>query len=254
MQPATTPEELLRRARAVKSRGGSGVLISGGADSEGHVPLKRFSNAIREIKSNLNMQVVVHTGLLDAVTADSLAKANIDAAMLDVIADERTALEIYHLRDGPERTEKTLGLLLERGIPVVPHVLVGLDYGRVGIELRALDMIVRSSPSAVVLIVLNPLRHTPMEHIRPPSPSTVARLLTIARLGMPETPLLLGCARPVGQHKIESDCLAVRSGVNGIAYISQEGVDCARQAGLNPEFMDECCSLAYLRCVDTGAS
>jgi len=67
----------------------------------------------------------------------------------------------------------------------------------------------------------------------------------VARLAMKETPLLLGCARPIGQHKIDTDSYALRSGVNGIAYISQEGVNYAKTLGLNPVFRDICCSLAY---------
>jgi hypothetical protein len=49
----------------------------------------------------------------------------------------------------------------------------------------------------------------------------------------------------MGQHKIDTDKFAIRSGANGIAMISQEGVDFAREQGLEPKFEDVCCSLAY---------
>ena len=38
---------------------------------------------------------------------------------------------------------------------------------------------------------------------------------------------------------------SIRSGANGIALISQEGVDFAKEQKLNPVFEDVCCSLAY---------
>jgi uncharacterized radical SAM superfamily protein len=96
-----------------------------------------------------------------------------------------------------------------------------------------------------VIIALNPLRKTPMESVAPPTPEDIGRIMTIARLGMKEVPILLGCARPMGRHKVETDKFAVMSGLNGVALISQEGIDFAQERGLEPVFLDICCSLAY---------
>ncbi len=245
MEPALTPQDLYDKCRMIKDTGGQGVLISGGSDSKGHVPLDRFVDTIASVKRNLGLQVVVHTGLATRSLVESLASANIDAAMLDIIGDADVAHRVYHLENGPERMKETLLLYHEYGVPTVPHVLVGLDYGKLHGELEALDMISQTSPTAVVIIALSPLRNTPMAHVNPPAPVDIARVLTIARLGMPDIPLLLGCARPMGPHKIETDKFAIRSGVNGIALISQEGVDFGRDLGLIPRFADVCCSLAY---------
>jgi len=245
MEPALTPDMLLRKCRALKEHGAEGVLVSGGSDSAGRVPLDQYADAIRLIKNDLRLKVVVHTGLVNEFTARSLADAQVDAAMLDVIGDERVAREVYNIQDGPEKTEAALRILEEQGVPVVPHVLVGLNYGQTGGELEALQIISRRKPAAVVLIVLNPVRKTAMEQISPPAPDVVGRIMTVARLGLESTPILLGCARPMGEHKVKSDILAVKCGVNGIAYISQKGVDTARTMGLKPIFRDVCCSLAY---------
>ncbi len=245
MEPTLTPENLFKRCTDVKNRGGEGVLISGGSDSTGHVPLDRFAEAIGRVKSELDLKVVVHTGLVSPKTAELLGNAGIDAAMLDVIGDADLAERVYHLKDGPRQMERSLEILNEHGIPTVPHVLVGLDYGKLAGEIEALDMIAQNSPAAVVFIVLFPVRNTPMEHITPPTPRQVGKVMTVARLGMENTPVLLGCARPKGEHKIQSDLFAIRSGANGVALISQEGVEGARAAGLEPVFADVCCSLAY---------
>jgi uncharacterized radical SAM superfamily protein len=165
--------------------------------------------------------------------------------MLDIIGSREVSERVYHLEDGPERMEQSLELLDAAGIPTVPHVLVGLDYGSLGGEIEALDIISRTNPAGVVIIALSPLRKTPMASATPPSAESIGRVLTVARLAMKETPVLLGCARPIGQHKIDTDKYALQSGVNGIAYISQEGVAYAKALGLNPVFRDVCCSLAY---------
>ncbi|UCE11624.1 MAG: radical SAM protein [Candidatus Thorarchaeota archaeon] len=245
MEPLVTPESLVQRCQEIASAGGEGVLISGGSDSRGHVPLRRFAEAIRIVKEDIGLQVVVHTGLVDVQTARILANAGVDAAMLDVIGDERVSREVYHISDGPRQMEQSLEILHSAQVPTVPHILVGLDHGRLCGEVEALDIVSRMSPTAVVIIALSPVRKTSMEDITPPAPIDIGRVITIARLGIPKVPLLLGCARPLGPHKVESDMYAIRSGANGIALISQEGVDFAREKGLKPVFMDVCCSLAY---------
>lgn len=244
MKGVPTPEELIQACQEVKDRGGEGVLISGGSDAQGHVPLGRFSEAIRVAKQDLGLQVVVHTGLVTSETAALLGEAGIDAAMLDIIGSPDVAKSVYHLDSGPERMAESLDLLREQGISIAPHVLVGLDYGQLNGELEALEMIAQRSPNAVVIIALSPLRGTPMADTSPPTPEMIGKIMTVARLGMEKTPLLLGCARPIGEHKIKSDEFAIKSGANGIAYISQEGVDLSRSLGLNPVFRDVCCSLA----------
>lgn len=245
MEATITPESLFKRCKEIKELGGEGILISGGSDSTGHVPLKRFGKAIQRVKKELDLLVVVHTGLISPETAQQLADADIDAAMLDIIGDSDVSSKVYHIANGPAKMRLSLNLLEEKGIPTVPHVLVGLDYGHLKGEIEALELISQGNPSALVIIVLTPIRKTRMENVAPPSPESIGRIMTIARLGFSGVPLLLGCARPMGQHKIDTDLFAIKSGVNGIALISQEGVDFARAKGLEPVFKDVCCSLAY---------
>jgi uncharacterized radical SAM superfamily protein len=245
MESTITPERLFDRCQEIKTLGGEGVLISGGSNSKGYVPLERFTDSIQRVKSELNLEVVVHTGLVSEKTAQGLAEAQIDAAMLDIIGDERVSREVYHIEDGPRKMRHSLDILEELGIPTVPHILVGLNYGKLAGEIEALDLIAQGNPAAVVIIALSPLRKTPMEGVIPPAPEDIGRIMTVARLGMKEVPILLGCARPMGNHKIATDKYAILSGVNGIALISQEGVDFARENGLKPAFLDVCCSLAY---------
>lgn len=245
MESTPTPESLYERCLEIKSQGGEGVLISGGSDSEGHVPLERFGKAIGKVKNELGLQVVVHTGLVTPETAYQLAEAGIDAAMLDVIGDDEVSSKVYHISDGSRKMRRSLDILEEHKIPTVPHILVGLNYGQLGGEIEALQMISEGSPSAVVIIALSPVRKTPMENVTPPSPENIGRIMSVARFGFSDIPILLGCARPMGQHKMDTDKYAIRSGMNGIAMISQEGVDFAREQGLEPTFEDVCCSLAY---------
>ena len=231
MESTLTPEYLFDRCKEIKASGGEGVLISGGSDSKGYVPLERFTDSIQRVKSELGLEVVVHTGLVSEETAQGLAEAQIDAAMLDVIGDDRVSKGVYHIDGGPKKMRQSLDILESLGVPTVPHVLVGLDYGELSGEIEALDIIAQGNPAAIVIIALSPVRKTAMADVNPPSPEDIGRVMTVARLGMKEVPLLLGCARPMGTHKIETDKFAVLAGANGISLISQEGVNFAKEKG-----------------------
>jgi len=103
-------------------------------------------------------------------------------------------------------------------------------------------MISKHDRAAVVVVALTPLSNTRMEHTPPPSPLDVARVISASRLLMPDTPLLLGCARPRGEHRAETDILAIKAGVNGIAYPTEEAYEFAARLRLSVRFHEKCCS------------
>lgn len=245
MIPATTPEQLLDVCARIKAEGGRGCLISGGSLKDGDVPLIGFIPYIRRVKQELGLDVVVHTGIVYPKLAEALAEAEIDAAMIDVIGSNETIRSIYHLNLTVDAFDDSLSLLEENHIPIVPHVVVGIHYGRLKGEDEALRIISKHHPAAVIIVALTPLEHTPMEYLIPPSPLDIARVTLASRFMMVDTPLLLGCARPSGEHKSETDILAIKAGVNGIAYPSEEGYDYARKMGLDVRFSEKCCALIY---------
>jgi len=127
----------------------------------------------------------------------------------------------------------------------VPHVLVGLHYGKLRGEFQALKMIFKYSPSAVIIIALMSIHGTFMEKVDPPTPEDITRVMATARLMMPRTPLVLGCMRPKGEHKVKTDILAVKSGVNAIAFPAEEAVRLAEALGLEATFSSLCCSQIF---------
>ncbi|WP_287583614.1 radical SAM protein [Candidatus Borrarchaeum sp.] len=243
MKPARSPDELVQLCEELSKKGSKGVLISGGANKHGFVPLLKYTNALKVIKERFGLKVVVHTGLIDKETAKILADSHIDAAMLDVIASQDTIETVYHINATPEKYEESIRLLKEFNIPIVPHVVVGLNYGTLDGEINALEMLSKYDPDAIVIVALMPLEGTPMENVTPPSPETIAKIITIARLTFQDKPVMLGCARPKGYHKEETDILAIRAGINGIAYITDAGVEEAQSLDLKIIHKELCCSL-----------
>jgi uncharacterized radical SAM superfamily protein len=242
MYGATTPAKLIALGRRLQAEGCQGVLLSGGADAQGAVPLRRFLPSIARLKG-LGLQVIVHTGLTDEQTARGLYDAGIDQALFDVIGDQETIHQVYGLPYTPQDYARGLAILRRAGLAVAPHVVIGLHYGQLRGELTALQIIRRAGADMVVLVVLRPLPKTPMAEVTPPSADAVGRLTAVARLLMPDTPLMLGCARPAGPAKVPMERLAVLAGANVVAYPDPETVRLAAEKGLQTGFLESCCTL-----------
>ena len=242
MYPAPTPQALRDLADELVARGCQGVLLSGGADRQGQVPLDGHLEAIAYLKAR-GLKVIVHTGLVDKATARGLKTAGVDQVLVDVIGDEETIRQVYHLDKRPQDYAVTLSVLKEAGLAIAPHIVVGLHFGHIRGELTALEMITAADPEVIILVVLNPLPGTPMARFPAPSAEAVSRLAAVTRILNPERPISLGCARPPGPTKARTERLSIAAGINALAYPSETSIDYACSLSLKVEWAEMCCSL-----------
>jgi len=241
----TNGKGLFELAGELAARGTRGLLVSGGCDRRGRVPLLRHVPDLKRIRCELGLTIRVHPGLPDEETAAALGEVDLDGAMLDVIGAAETIREVYHLDAGVEEYEAVLARLARHGVPLVPHIILGLHYGRLLGEWRALEMIARHRPKFLVLVILMPLYGTAMAGVTPPSAEEIGGFFDLARTALPDTPIMLGCARPIGPIKAEIDRRAVDAGLNGIAYPAEGIVAYAESRGLTPQFHDACCGVNW---------
>lgn len=227
------------------ARGAQGVLISGGCDRQGRVPLGPHLADLKRVRRELELTVRVHTGLLDEETAQGLGEVGVDGAMIDVIGANETIRQVYHLEATVEDYERSLARMARYGIPAIPHIILGLHYGRMLGEYRALEMVARHPLKLLVLIVLMPLYGTVMAGVTPPTPEEIGAFFRHARARLPDTPIMLGCARPMGAVKATIDRLAVDAGLDGIAYPAEGIVAYAQAQGRVARFHDTCCGVMW---------
>ncbi len=242
MIPATTSPQLMRVADNLYQMGSKGLLISGGANLKGQVPLLSMIDGIKYAK-DLGLKVVVHTGLLNEETAKALKKAGVDRVLIDVIADESTIKSVYHLDMVPEDYALALQIAKDAELALAPHIVIGLHYGKIKGEYRALEMIKGVEPHALVLVVLTPQANTVMENVELPDISQVTDILAHTRIKFPHIPVNLGCARPYGLYKRELEKMAVDCGLDGIAYPDESTFPYVGEKGLTFTISEECCSL-----------
>lgn len=240
MLAATTPAALVRLAEGLCRDGCRGVLISGGAWSDGSVPLLPFGVALQEI-GEMGLSVVVHPGLLDEKTAVALAEAKVNGVALDLIGDVDTIRKVYHLKHTPDDYRRSLRAARQAGLKAMPHIVAGLHYGEIRGEYEALDMVASEGASCLIFVVLHPLAGTKMQAVNPPEPREIEKLFRTARERLPELPLMLGCARPPGQYAREVERLAVDAGFSSIVYPARETVSYVQSLGYTVTYVESCC-------------
>ena len=237
---------LFEMCSALARQGAGGVLISGGSNKKGRVPLLKHVPDLIRARRELGLTIRVHPGIPDEETVAALAEVDIDGAMMDIIGDNDTIRDVYHLADTTtEDYERALALLDRYGVPSIPHIILGLHYGQMRGEHNALEIIARHHHRAVVLVILMPLSDAPMAHVTPPPVEDILRFFAQARVTLPESPVMLGCARPAGQSKLQTDRAAVDAGFNGIAYPAEGIIAYARRRGLQPKLINACCGVQW---------
>ena len=168
--------------------------------------------------------------------------AGVDTAMMDVIGSQETIRDVYHLDRPVADFEATLAALCATSMAVVPHIVIGLHYGRVLGEAEALEMVARHPVQALVLVVVMP-HYAKTGTFMTPKTHAVGRIFLQARRRIPERQVLLGCARPPGMHKRITDSYAVMSGLDGIAFPADGTAAVAAAIGRPAYGEHACCSV-----------
>ena len=243
MIPATTPKKLIKICKQLDQNGVVGCLLSGGSREDGTVPLDRFADAIAQIKKETNLVLMAHTGPLNREQVKVITKAGLDGALVDVIGTKGTIKEVYGINLSHKHFEKTLRAFEEAGIPnLSPHVIVGLHYGKLYGEFKALEMISEITPTNIVIVALIPTQGTSFEKVAAPSPEDIATIIAHARKIFPTTTIALGCVRP-GVDLAKIDELSIKAGVNKIAVPSSHAIEVAKSLDLKIKIFDSmlCC-------------
>jgi uncharacterized radical SAM superfamily protein len=244
MIPAENPETFLQVADQLRSEGTHGILVSGGANRNGEVPLEKFIPGIKEIKGkDPKFKVIVHTGLIRRKIAEELKEIGVDQILIDVIGDNDTIREVYHLDRRVEEYEETLWMLKEMGHRLAPHIIIGHHFGEIRGEWRALEMVTHVGVETIVLVILKTLLPAGKNHFKIPKPDETSRISAIARILNPKIPIRMGCIRPAHPSKLKMEKGFIDSGVNTIAYPLQGTIEYAKEIGLETKFIEMCCSL-----------
>lgn len=238
MVPVETPEKLIEFVEKNKEKI-NGFLLSGGSTPQGKVPLKKFVDAIKWVKKNTELRVNIHTGIIEREDLEYIKEMSPDHISFDVIGDTSVIERILGLKRSGEDYYDALHLLDSSTLSYSPHVIIGLDYGRIHWEYETLELIsTLKNFSNVVLLVLLPTPGTPMENVKINEDEVIDVLKFAANKISPEK-LVLGCMRPRNMIALEME--AVKLGIKGIVMPSLRTLKYMEEMGIGIERRETCC-------------
>ncbi|MFX0034928.1 MAG: radical SAM protein [Candidatus Hermodarchaeota archaeon] len=246
MKPILENQDLEKFLIDLYKKDGVGALISGGSKLDGSVPLLTFLDTIKKVKRETNLIINTHTGLLNEETAKKLADAKVDIVSFDINMDEEVIQDIYHLDIGLIEYKRAIDLLKKYKLNIVPHICIGLNYGKLNKELETIKFIkeTKIDPSLIVIIALIPPKESKTK-FELPKPEDIAKVIAILRFAFPNTELSLGCMRPRGKIKIEIEKLAIKAGINRIEIPSKDTLKWLKNynSKIQFKFFSACCAI-----------
>jgi uncharacterized radical SAM superfamily protein len=238
-----TPSKLRDFCTNHNDKGGVGVLVSGGSNQYGKVPLEKFYKTLSWVKENTDLIVNIHTGLLDFKQAEDIASTGVDVVSVDIVGSDITIKRVYGLDATVDDYVHTLRVLKEACVPqIVPHICVGLDFGKIRGEARALELLSEIDPNIIVILGLIPTKDTPMEFSKPPSSEDLAKVIAATRLTYPDSSVALGCMWPrINKHGAEM--LAIKAGADRLVLPSSTTVRMTVTEDFDVLYFDGCCAI-----------
>lgn len=183
------------------------ILLSGGADRDGRLPLIEQLPFIEWVRRR-GIRINAHVGLQSREDMRVLAPL-FDQVSLDYVWDDDTIHEVYHLdRVGADYLDAARGwvdafaadssaeaqALAHRSVNL--HLTIGLKGGVLAGENAAIDSLVAFRPASLVFLVLIPTEGTVYGSVPVVRVEAVESVFSHARKALPSTDFILGCMHP----------------------------------------------------------
>lgn len=236
-----------------------GALISGGCTSFGKVPIGKYKDIIHEFKKkNKNFYLNSHVGLISYSEARSLKESGIDTVSYDLNLDPKVIQDVFNLDFKIVDYINSYDALLEAGLRVIPHILIGARFGRIARELDAIKVLNQNQPELLVFIAMIPPRKNgEMDpNFELINSETIAKFFLISKIFLPSTVLSLGCMRPKGKFSFDLERWSILSGASHVVMPSQQTIKWAKQENFKIEYYNACCVIPnefepYAKAIDS---
>lgn len=186
-------KDLYQKAIELHDKDAKGILVSGGLDQNGKVPIDY--SILKKIKEDTGLIINVHSGFLTREDANEIKKSGVDAISVDFVGSDETIERVLRIPFKVSNYETTVRALTEEGINFIPHICVGLDYGNIVGEYRAIEILKKYPIKSLTLLVLikNELEKTNSVNY---DIQSIKNFFIYTRNSFPFAKLSLGCMRP----------------------------------------------------------
>jgi lipoyl synthase len=229
-----------------------GFLISGGFDKEGRLALKDYLGCISKIKnSHPHLKIYAHTGFVGEDEASEIKDSGIDGVLSNVISSRNTIETVYKLPGySPDDYYQTLENLKKAGNKTAPHIIIGLDNGKIDSEFEAVRQVSKIGADCLVFAIVKklskeinfPQEKNTFSENKEIDPDGIISLLSFAARLMPGIPVSLGCAKPAVKKRGQLEIGLLKNGINIIAFPAEETINYVISERIKYKFEETCCA------------
>jgi len=225
--PLLSKEELFERAKEAQESGATSFCLVCAYRDPPEKDFQHICEAIKEIKSKVEIEVNVSLGFMTLSRARELKKLGVKRYNHNLEAAESYFEKICNTHKFSDRLN-TAKIVKEAGLQLCSGGILGMgESARQRIELAF--SLASLNPDEVPVNILLGRKGTPLAAIEPLQPLDAIRTIAVWRFIMPKTILKIAGGREV--HLKENDRLALKAGANGIitgGYLTTGGNEANR--------------------------
>jgi biotin synthase len=220
--PLLSKEELSERAKQAKEAGAASFCLVCAYREPPEKDFQQICEAIKEIRSKVEIEVNVSLGFMTLSRAKALKKLGVKRYNHNLEAAESYFAKICNTHDFSDRV-KTARIVKEAGLQLCSGGIIGIgESARQRIELAF--SLASLDPEEVPVNILIGREGTPLAGIEPLDPLEAIKTIAVWRFIMPKTILKIAGGREV--HLKDNGKLALKAGANGIitgGYLTTSG-------------------------------
>ncbi|GAB4275619.1 MAG: radical SAM protein [Candidatus Rifleibacteriota bacterium] len=214
------------------------VLISGGSDKNGEVPIARYAKQILDLPENLILNI--HPGFQPVEKLLFLKDRNC-VFSFDLPASNDIIKNVFGLCFSKKEYEE-LFLEYSKNFKTIPHLNLGLGGPDCKVEKETIDFLANNHSGDIVFILFRPTIGTRLENQEAPKIEKVIEIFSYTRQRT-KSGLLLGCMRPSGLYRKNIDILAWLSGIRNIVQPDHALINILKENSIPIEEKFRCCAL-----------
>jgi len=235
MIPVSNGRELLTVAEKLLEKNCTGILISGGCDVGGKVPLGQLTNEIRNI-ADTGLSINIHAGFADKEDIENLVSAGVKRFSVDIHQDPDIISSVLHLRRDPAEYSELLDKIIDAGGVPIPHLTVGFGFSDLYLSAK---LVQKKRLTNIILLALIPTKGTGTENVFLTEATILSAVEMLVNMGLNVT---LGCMRDRRHRDLEIKC--IKKGIRRMANPSRETLSWATSEGFEIIEEHQCCCMS----------
>ena len=210
--PLLSKSELLERAKGAKEAGASSFCLVCAYREPPEKDFQHICEAIKEIRSNVEIEVNVSLGFMKSSRAKELKKLGVKRYNHNLEAAESYFAKICSTHEYSDRVNNAK-IVKEEGLQLCSGGIIGMGES-VTQRIELAFSLASLNPDEVPINILIGREGTPLAGIETIHPLEAIKTIAVWRFIMPKTILKIAGGREV--HLKDNDKLALKAGANGI--------------------------------------